>query len=169
MALEELWFRSDQHQAGAYLISGLTLVAGVQYKVTVDGNWQAWNNETRPYGTTDEIKYPLPSNPPYSAGEFDAEWWYSSYDTPSAPFHNHCLRWTLDGSTNWTGGAAVGRVEPITGTTYHSDHVYEYIVTGTGNKMRINGHDVNNSANNGMVKITIEEHSGWMVGAIAAG
>lgn len=131
-------------------ISTAVLQSGVNYLITVDGNWSAWSPSWWTCNSPSPTKYLSPSVTAGTNAGLDAEWRYSDPGNCSrTPGAVAGITFSLDGGTTFFDPT------PVDGA-YNSDHIYEYEVTGTGDKAAFLIPDTNGD-NHGILKVTIEE------------
>lgn len=177
--LDAFWVDSYVNIVGGEQVrSSIVLQPGQQYRVRIDGNWTAWADADHQnelwqyfqYGAGDFIEpkyHSLGTSRQLRHTQFNAEWWYADHAESSVPFHSHA-------GVQWDTGAAgfVHDVEPIGGigaTWDATDHIYDYMLTGTGATLGVRVTDTNRFDNDGMFRVTIFGEGGWQVGRVAWG
>jgi fibro-slime domain-containing protein len=135
---------------GGPALSTSILQAGVEYRITVDGNWSAWPQHwwtcTSPYPT----KYLSPSVPAGTNAGFNAEWRYANAgDCNITPIPWSGIQFSLDAGANFFDPT------PLDGA-FNAAHIYEYIVKGAGQQAGFFIPDTNED-NHGVMIVTIEE------------
>jgi len=135
---------------GGYVLTTNALQAGVEYQITVEGNWSAW----LPSWWSCQSPYPAvflsPSVPDGTEAGMDAEWRYAdagNCNRADTPYQG--ISFSLDAGGSWFDPA------PIDGT-FNSAHTYEYTVTGTGQQAGFLIGDTNED-NHGIMKVTVTE------------
>ncbi|MEX2350800.1 MAG: PKD domain-containing protein [Balneolaceae bacterium] len=135
---------------GGPALSTNILEAGVEYRITVDGNWSAWPSDWWDCTSPSPTKYLSPDVPNGTNAGIDAEYMYAKPGSCGmTPTGFKRLQFSLDAGTNYFYPTALDGA-------YNLDHVYEYEVTGVGQKAGFLIGDTNED-NHGIMKVTIEE------------
>lgn len=131
------------------------LVVGQDYLVTVEGNWANWPPQSVLYGAPDPVMYPSPSvsyvGAPANSAALDAEWQYADTHNPprsGAGTPAAAVLFSLDGGTSFFDPT------PLDGA-YNPAHVYEYVVTGTGQTAAFRTYG-SSGDDHGVMKVTVE-------------
>ncbi len=131
-------------------LSTTVLEAGVDYRITVEGNWSAWLPSWWTCTSPSPTVHMSPSVPDGIYAGMDAEWRYADAGNCNRTLSQYAgIMFSLD------AGTTAFNPTPVDGT-YNTDHTYEYIVTGTGNRIGFHLPDTNED-NHGVMKVTIEE------------
>jgi len=136
-------------QINLFASTANVLESGVEYLVTADGNWSAWEPTTWGCDPNDPIKYPSPGEPTGTRSGMDAEFRYADA--------GNCLRATAPAGFlfvfNKNDGSGWTDPTPLD-LTFNPDHIYEYHVTGNGLPLSFRTND--NAGNYGVIKVTVE-------------
>lgn len=140
-------------------ISTNILESGVEYRITVDGNWSAWPADWWVGGDACSrfaVKYQSPSVPDGLYAGFDAEGRYATPGSLSTGAQcgddlqrNGDLLFSLDEGQSYFDPTPLDNA-------FNTDHIYEYEVTGTGQMVAFLIPDTNGD-NHGVFKVTIEK------------
>jgi hypothetical protein len=135
-----------------------TLENGVPYLVTVRGTYAVWPLSWWVGGGQGAVEsapqYPSTGGQETGPVVADFEYlfgWYAPTPVLSLPMHLPFQGVSVD------GGVTYNDLTPLGGQTYHSDHVYQYLVEGQGNQAYFKKHDYPTNDNYGQFRICIQK------------
>jgi hypothetical protein len=135
-----------------------TLQSGVPYLVTVRGTYSVWPLSWwvgSGQGAVESApQYPSTGGQETGPVVADFEYlfgWYAPTPVLSLPMHLPFQGVSLD------GGVTYNDLTPLGGQSYHSDHVYQYLVEGQGAQAYFKKHDYPTNDNYGQFRICIQK------------
>jgi hypothetical protein len=132
-----------------YVTTSDVLADGVDYLVTIEGNWSAWPNlDIAGDCNTDDILFESPSVPSGVNAGLDASFRYrysGGNDCQTGQWNRVVYR--VD------SGSSFSPIPRPVNDVYNPDHVYEYVITGAGEVASFTILD-DRGSNHGVMKIT---------------
>ena len=138
--------------SGGAVLTTNPLESGEKYRITVEGNWSAWTPGSLatggcPAALPVPVQFGSPSVPLGTLAGVDFEFLFASIFNPA-----RCVILTTSGPIalvtalfSLDAGATFFDPVPIN-AAFNTNHIYEYIVTGTGQKAAFFINDSNSSA-----------------------
>lgn len=165
MSIEVMWLDSNLHSMapgiGTYVQSTTVFPVGVPVNVTVEGTYNVFSATTlQPVHIP--VQWPSPGNNHPSDAALDADVWFADNGSGAGrPSHTTELRWDLN-----EGAASFAHIEPIGGPfgAPQPGNIYNYTITGQGFRFRAAIMDTPIGDNTGLLKITMEVPTGWVIG-----